>query len=163
MGNFRLLLACLPLLYLPAAAASTWSYDAGPRATIYDDNFKLGWGAAFGAIRNLNTDWDFGCHLNYTHFRPKTSTWTSAEEIAGYGALYYLPKLDQPYAMRLGPHLGFSFIRDFYVDLGGDMMVFFPVQAQTQFYLAFIPSYFIGKNSQALVRVGIGVEYHPGL
>jgi hypothetical protein len=162
MGKFRMLVACLPFLTLPVAAG-TWVYDAGPRATIYDDNFKMGLGGEFGAINALNSDWDYGAHLNYTYFRPKTTTWTSAQEFGGYGTLYYLPKLDQPYSLRLGPHFGFSYIRDFYLDVGGDLMAYFPVQAQTQFYVAFIPAFFIGKHSQALVRVGIGLEYHPGL
>lgn len=143
-------------------AAGTLDYDAGLRASIYDDNYKLGVGGELGAVAGVAPNWDIGLHLNYSHFAPKTETWTATEEFGGYVTAYFLPSIDQPFTLRLGPHAGVTKIRNTFVDLGGDIMAVFQVMPKTRFYANFVPSFLIGKDSQSIFRVGIGVEYRPG-
>ncbi len=155
----------LPLSALPVAAGPV-DYDAGLRASIYDDNYKLGVGGELGAVAGLNPNWDIGLHLNYSHFAPKTETWSAADEFGGYLAAYFVPAIDQGFTLRVGPHVGMSKIRKPFVDLGGDLMAVFQVMPTTRFYASFTPSFFIATNSQSdsqsLFRVGFGVEYRPG-
>ncbi len=166
MGKFRLLVAWLPLLAMPIVADPFLSgpidYDAGLRAVIYDDLYKLGLGAEVGAVSGLNPNWDVGLHLNYTHFRPKTESWPAISEYGGYVTAYYLPTLDQDFSLRLGPHIGYAHVYDSYLDIGGDLMAVFKLNPTTSLYANFVPSYFLGSNSQALVRVGLGVHYRTG-
>ncbi len=143
-----------------ASAAPVW--DLGVRADIYDENYELGVGGELGVIAPSSETWDFGLHLNYTHFSPQTENWTSAEEYGGYVAAYWKPKIDQAFWLRLGPHAGYSYINNHYADLGGDVMAVFKTTPALDFYAAFIPSFFVGKHSQAMIRIGLGLEYHAG-
>jgi hypothetical protein len=157
----------LRMLVMSTLAASAWAapldLDAGLRAAIYDDNYKLGVGGELGAVTSMTASADLGLHLNYTHFAPKTDTWTAADEFGVYAAWYFRPALDQGFSLRIGPHVGYAHIKDHYLDLGGDLMAVFGATPSTSFYATFVPSYLlIGENSQSLVRIGFGVEYHTG-
>lgn len=156
-------LSLLAALALPATAGPL-DADAGLRASIFNDNYKLGVGAELGLIQNLGPKFDLGLHLNYSMFRAKTVDWNDATELGGYVTAYMIPTLaDQPFEMRFGPHAGASSIDgDWYADLGGDVMAVFQVADKTKFYGAFIPSFFIGKESQGMFRVGFGIEYRLG-
>jgi hypothetical protein len=136
--------------------------DLGLRASIYDDNYEKGLGGELGMTKGMNSDWVLGLHLNYTYFRAKTELWDPVQEFGGYLTAYYLPKTDLDFSLQLGPHLGFSHVYNNYIDVGGDLMASFQVQPQTHLYVAFVPAFFIGTNSQALIRIGIGAEYNPG-
>jgi hypothetical protein len=155
------LLAFLCLLPI-AASAAPLALDAGLRASIYDENYKLGVGGELGAIAALSDGMDIGAHFNYSHFAPKTENRTAADEFGGYAALYFKPKFDQAFWLRIGPHLGYSRVVNDYVDLGGDAMAVFKATPTLDFYGAFIPSYFIGKGGQTLIRIGLGIEYRTG-
>ena len=150
--------ACLCLAPFLACAAPVW--DLGLRADIYDENYKLGVGGELGAVVSANDAWDLGLHLNYSHFAPQTENWTAAEEAGGYVAAYFKPKIDQAFWLRLGPHVGYSHVVDHYLDLGGDVEAVFQTTPALDFYAAFIPSFFVGKDSQAMVRIGLGLQYH---
>jgi hypothetical protein len=105
--------------------------------------------------------WDLGLHLNYTHFAAKTDNWEPVDEIGAYVGAYYKPKIDQAFWLRIGPHAGFSKVGDFnYIDLGGDVMAVFKTTPTLDIYGAFMPSFLIGENGQALIRIGLGVQYH---
>jgi hypothetical protein len=154
----------LPMLVFTSIAnAGTLVYDAGVRASIFDENYKLGWGLDAGAVKGIHSDWDAGIHFNYTHYRNKRSNWTPADEIGGRVSAYYLPKVDQIFSVKVGPHFGYSRIRSNYIDIGGDLLLIFKVNPKTQVVAAFIPGLFIGTHSQALVRLGLGMQYNPGL
>lgn len=152
---FAALLCLAPVL---AFAAPKW--DLGLRADIFDDNYKLGVGGELGVIGSANDDWDFGLHLNYNHFAPQTDGWKAAEEFGGYVAAYWKPKIDQAFWLRLGPHVGYSHVVNHYVDLGGDAMAVFKATPTLDFYAVAVPSFFIGKNAQAMTRIGLGLEFH---
>jgi hypothetical protein len=162
MNPFRhqALAALLCLAPFPASAAPV--LDLGLRAAIYDENYELGVGAELGVIAASSETWDFGLHLNYTRFEPQTENWTAANEFGGYVAAYWKPKIDQAFWLRLGPHLGYSYLVDHYADLGGDVMAVFKTTPALDFYAAFIPSFFVGEHPQAMVRIGLGLEYHAG-
>lgn len=147
-----------------SAVAGPLDLDAGLRASIYDDNYKLGVGASLGLVQNLGPKFDLGLHLNYSRFRAKTVDWEDVNEMGGYLTAYMIPTLaDQPFEMRLGPHAGASLLGDdWYADLGADVMAVFQVAEKTRFYAAFIPGYFLGKDSQAMIRIGFGIEYRLG-
>jgi hypothetical protein len=156
-------LACLGGLALPAHAGAAGPLDlnAGLRAAIYDENYKLGYGLELGLVQNLSPVFDLGLHLNYTRFNEKTPEWGDTDELGGYATAYYIPTLaDQPFEARLGPHVGGTRVDEsWHLDLGGDAMVLFKVADMTKFYAAFIPSYLVGKESQGLIRIGFGIEY----
>jgi len=152
------LAALLCLAPFLAAAAPVW--DLGLRADIYDDNYKLGVGGELGAIVPANDDWDFGLHLNYGHFEPQHDGLSATDELGAYVAAYWKPKIDQAFWLRLGPHVGYSHVADHYVDLGGDAMAVFKTTPALDFYAVVVPSFFIGKNSQAMTRIGLGLQYH---
>jgi hypothetical protein len=149
-------LLCLAPVF--AAAAPNW--DAGLRADIFDDNYKLGVGGELGVIAPANAGWDFGLHLNYNHFEAQTDGWKAAEEFGGYVALYWKPQIDQAFWLRLGPHVGYSHIVNHYVDLGGDAMAVFKTSPSIDFYAVVVPSFFVGKGAQAMTRIGLGLEFH---
>lgn len=146
---------------LPAFAAGSLDLDGGLRASIFNDNYKLGVGAELGAVQNFGPKFDMGLHLNYSRFRAKTVDWVDVNELGGYVTAYYIPTLvDQPFEMRIGPHLGGALIKDdWYVDIGGDIAAVFKVGEKLRFYGAFIPGFFIGSESQSLFRVGFGLQY----
>jgi len=148
------------LCLAPFFAAAAPIGDVGLRADIYDDNYKLGVGGELGIISPLNDDWDIGLHLNYNHFEPQTDGWNAAEELGAYVGAYWKPKIDQAFWLRLGPHVGYSHVVDHYVDVGGDVMAVFKTTPSLDFYAAVVPSFFIGKNSQAMTRIGLGLEFH---
>lgn len=160
------LMRLLPLLtaaFLPAAAAPV-DLDAGLRAAIWNDNYKLGVGGELGAVAELGKV-DLGLHLNYTHFSTKNLTFSDVDEMGGYVALYLLPPIDQSFTLRIGPHVGASYIEKTFLDLGGDLDAIFQVNPKFSFYAAFVPAYIIdfkGEDSEALVRIGLGIEFHPG-
>jgi hypothetical protein len=154
------LAAFLCLAPFLASAAPVW--DLGLRADIYDENYELGVGGELGAIVPSGDNWDFGLHLNYTHFAPQTENWEAADEFGGYVAAYWKPKIDQAFWLRIGPHLGYSHVVGHYADLGGDVMAVFKTTPALDFYAAFIPSFFVGEHPQAMVRIGLGLEYHAG-
>jgi hypothetical protein len=154
----KALAALLCLAPVLAAAAPSW--DAGLRADIFDDNYKLGVGAELGVITPVNDGWDFGLHLNYGHFEAQTEGLDAADEFGGYVALYWKPKIDQAFWLRLGPHVGYSFVVNHYLDLGGDAMAVFKTTPTLDFYAVVVPSFFVGKNAQAMTRIGLGLQYH---
>ncbi|MDB5104167.1 MAG: hypothetical protein JWP91_1856 [Fibrobacteres bacterium] len=163
MINARSLAALSSFLCVTAAAwAAPMDLDLGVRASIYDENYKLGLGGEVGAVVAAAPLWDMGLHLNYTRFNHKTDTWTDENEFGGYLAAYYRPALDQGFNLRIGPHIGYSKIHDNFLDLGGDVMAVFRATPGMSFYAAFIPSFMIGKDSQSLIRIGFGVEFGPG-
>ena len=41
-------------------------------------------------------------------------------------------------------------------------MAVFKTTPALDFYAVVVPSFFIGKNSQAMTRIGLGLEYHAG-
>jgi len=135
--------------------------DAGLRAAVYDDNYKLGVGMELGAVASVAPRWDLGLHLNYTGFESKTMR-PDTREFGGYAAAYFLPAVDQAFSLRVGPHIGYSRIESNFLDLGADAMVVFTVAPGTKFYAAFVPSILIGDNSHSLFRIGFGVEYGVG-
>ena len=158
-------LAALSSLVLSAATASlaaSMDLDVGLRASIYDENYKLGLGAEIGAVVPTTPLWDMGLHLNYSRFRPKIDNLDAADEFGGYLAFYYKPALDQGFSLRIGPHLGYANIVDHYVDVGADAMAVFKIKPGMSFYGAFIPSFMIGEETQSLFRVGLGMEFGPG-
>jgi hypothetical protein len=136
--------------------------DLGLRASIYDENYKLGVGGELGAVTAAAPGWDLGMHLNYSHFAPKTDTWDPANEFGAYVALYFKPQIDQAFWLRIGPHAGYSHILYNYLDLGADVMAVFKASPSLDFYGAFIPSFFVGKAGQSLIRIGLGLEFHSG-
>lgn len=154
-------LCLLAAFALPAAAAGPLDLDGGLRASIYNDNYKLGVGASLGLVQNLGPKFDLGLHLNYSHFTAKTVDWDDINEYGGYLTAYFIPTLaDQPFELRLGPHAGASYLGEFwYADLGGDAMAVFKINDMTKFYAAFIPAYFLGEDSGGMIRIGFGVEY----
>lgn len=147
-------------LILPAAAGPL-DLDGGLRASIYNDNYKLGVGAELGLIQNLGPKFDLGLHLNYSRFRAKAEGWEDINELGGYVTAYMIPTLaDQPFELRLGPHAGAALLGDdWYADLGGDIMAVFTIADNTRFYGAFIPAYFVGEESGGMIRIGFGIEY----
>lgn len=147
------------LCLAPFLAAAAPALDLGLRASIYDENYELGVGGNLGIIATAGEKWDLGAHLNYAHFAPQSANWDAAEEIGGYLAAYYKPKIDQAFWLRLGPHLGYAYLVDHYVDLGADVMAVFKVARQWDFYAAFVPGYHIGADSQPMIRIGLGLEY----
>ena len=154
------LFAAMAAIALPAVAGPL-DLDAGLRASIYDDNYKLGVGGSLGLVQNLGPKFDLGLHLNYSRFRAKTVDWDDINELGGYLTAYMVPTLaDQPFSLRIGPHGGAAMLGDdWYGDVGGDVMAVFKIADKTQFYGTFIPSFFIGKESQAMIRIGFGIEY----
>jgi hypothetical protein len=143
------------------AAAGPLDFDAGLRASIYDENYRLGVGAELGLIQNLGPKFDLGLHLNYSHFSAKTTGWDDTQEMGGYVTAYLIPTLaDQPFELRLGPHAGGALLREaWHADLGGDAMAVFTVADNMRFYGAFIPSYFLGDHGGGMIRLGFGIEY----
>src|SRR4051812_46103555 len=99
---------CAPL----CAYAGPLDLDAGLRASIWNDNYKLGVGGELGAIAGLGKV-DLGLHLNYAHFavKEKTSGFSPGNEYGGYVALYLLPPLDQAFQLRIGPHIGGAYMK----------------------------------------------------
>ena len=159
----RRLAALFPLLCLAVIPARAVDLDAGLRASIYDDNYKLGVGGELGAVKSLSPAWDMGLHLNYSHFTSKApQSVASVNEYGGYVAVYFLPAIDQGFSLRIGPHIGYSKIENHFLDLGGDAMAIFKATPTLSFYGAFIPSFLIGKGGESLFRVGLGVEYSTG-
>lgn len=161
MIKARHLAALSTLFVLSAAWAAPLDLDAGLRAAIYDDDYDLGVGGSLGVVTSAAPKWDLGLHLNYTHFASKTIR-EDADEFGAYVVAYFLPAIDQGFALRLGPHIGYSKIESHFLDLGLDAMVVFKVAAQTKFYATFVPSYLVGENGQQLFRIGFGVEYGVG-
>jgi hypothetical protein len=163
------LTALLPFLCLAALApkATAIDLDLGLRASIYDENYKLGVGGELGVIMPATAAIDLGLHLNYTNFRAKTETFVDATELGGYVTAYFHPAIDQGFSLRLGPHIGYSALgnsdnRESYLDLGGDVMAVFQATPMFSFYAAFIPSFLIGPDSQSLIRIGLGLQYSMG-
>lgn len=156
------LFSCLCLPLLPSRAAAV-DLDAGLRAAIYDDTYKLGVGGELGLVAPAAPLWDLGLHLNYTSFTSKVPETAGDEtELGGYVTAYYKPAIDQGFSLRLGPHIGYAKIGSNYLDLGGDAMAVFQASPVLNFYGAFIPSWMIGSNGQSLFRIGFGVEYRMG-
>lgn len=145
-----------------AAMAAPMDLDVGLRASIYDENYKLGLGGEIGAVVATTPKWDMGLHLNYTRFRPKIDTWKAANEFGGYLSFYYKPAIDQGFSLRIGPHLGYANIENHYLDVGGDVMAVFDIKPGMKFYGAFIPAFMIGEEGQSLIRIGLGMEFGPG-
>lgn len=145
-----------------AALAAPMDLDVGLRASIYDENYKLGLGGEIGAVVNTTPKWDMGLHLNYTRFRPKTDAWDAANEFGGYLSFYYKPEIDQGFRLRIGPHVGYANIENHYLDLGADVMAVFDIKPGMKFYGAFIPCFMIGEEGQSLIRIGLGMEFGPG-
>ncbi|HKP97098.1 MAG TPA: hypothetical protein VJ385_15215 [Fibrobacteria bacterium] len=165
MIQARRLAALLPLLcaFIPARAASPLDLDAGLRAAIHDDNYKLGVGGELGAVSPATPVWDLGLHLNYTHFTSKVpEAIGDVDEWGGYVTAYFKPAIDQGFSLRLGPHVGYAKIGSSYLDVGGDVMAVFKATPVLSFYGAFIPSWMVGSGGQALVRIGLGLEYNTG-
>jgi hypothetical protein len=163
------LTALLPFLCLAALApkATAIDLDLGLRASIYDENYKLGVGGELGAIVSATANMDLGLHLNYTSFRTKTETIDDANEFGGYVTAYFHPAIDQGFSLRIGPHIGYSAIgssdnRESYLDLGGDVMAVFKATNTLNFYAAFIPAFMIGPDPQSLIRIGFGLQYSMG-
>lgn len=156
------LLAALPaVLPLPAAALGPLDVDGGLRAAIYDDNYDLGVGGTLGLVQNIGAKSDLGLHLNYTRFTAKTVGWTDINEFGAYVTAYFVPTLtNQPFEMRLGPHVGASVIDEsWHADLGGDVSVVFLASPSTRFYANFAPAYVLGENSGGLIRIGLGLQF----
>lgn len=163
MMNARRLAALLPFLCLAAVPARAVDLDAGLRASIYDDSYKLGKGVELGVVDPLSPVWDLGVHLNYSYYTSKIpETLKDASEFGGYVALYFRPALDQDFSLRIGPHIGYAKIENHFADVGGDAMAVFKATPTLSFYGAFIPSFLIGKGGESLFRVGLGVEYSTG-
>lgn len=151
--------ALLTALALPALAAPI-DFDAGLRASIWKEDYKLGVGGELGAVAPLGAG-DLGLHLMYNHFAPKSTGWSAVDEMGGYLAWYFLPAIDQLFKLRIGPHIGGAYIdHATSLDLGGDADAVFDVTQSMRFYAAFVPSFFIGKDPQSMFRVGLGVEFH---
>lgn len=147
-------------LALPAAAGPL-DVDGGLRGSIYNDNYKLGLGAQLGLIQALGEKADVGLHLNYSRYRHKTVDFPDFNEFGGYVTLYYDPHIqDQPFEIRLGPHVGGAKLRGgWHVDIGGDAQVLFDVNEKMRAYGAFSPGYVLGANEGGLIRVGLGIQY----
>ena len=134
--------------------------DVGLRASIYDENYRLGLGGEIGAVVTTTPLWDMGLHLNYTRFNPKNEdSWDPENEYGGYLTFYYKPAIDQGFSLRIGPHLGYAMIHNSYFDLGGDVMAVFKVSPGMSFYGVFIPSFMFGEDGQSLIRIGLGLEF----
>jgi hypothetical protein len=165
MIPIRRLAALLPLLclaFIPKRAEAL-ELDGGLRAVIWNDDYKLGWGGEVGAIRKANEKWELGLHLNYTHFTSKVpESVNDADELGGYIAAYFTPSIDQGFTIRIGPHVGYANLESHYLDLGADAQAVFKVANLWSFYTAFIPSFLIGSDDQALFRIGLGLQYHVG-
>jgi hypothetical protein len=144
-----------------ASLAAPMDLDLGLRASIYDENYKLGLGGEIGAVVPVTALWDMGLHLNYSIFRSKIESLESTDEFGGYLAGYYKPSIDQAFSLRIGPHIGYAHIVDNYLDVGADLMAVFKIKPGMSFYTAFIPSFMIGENTQSLFRVGLGMEFGP--
>ncbi len=144
------------------AQALAMDYDAGLRVSIYDENYKMGLGGELGLIAPVDSNWSLGLHLNATLFRAKTETWVDVNEYGGYITGYYNPHVNQPFTLLLGPHLGYAKIADHNFDLGADLMATFLIKPTLNFYANFVPSMMIGKDSQSLIRFGIGLQYRMG-
>lgn len=156
------LLAALPaVLPLPAAALGPLDVDGGLRAAIYDDNYDLGVGGTLGLVQNLGAKSDLGLHLNYTRFSAKTVGWSDIAEYGFYVTAYFVPTLtNQPFEVRLGPHVGASVVDEYWhADLGGDASVVFQTTESIRFYAAFTPSYLLGEESGGLIRIGLGLQF----
>ena len=169
MIKARSLKALLPFLCLTAIVgkATALDLDVGLRASIYDENYKLGVGGELGAIVPATANMYLGLHLNYTNFRKKTETIPDANEFGGYVTAYFHPTIDQGFSLRIGPHIGYSALgssdkRESYLDLGGDVMAVFKATNTLNFYAAFIPAFFIGPDPQSLIRFGFGLHYGMG-
>ncbi len=167
MKNAPYLAALLPFLCFAAAGspamAHSMTLDAGLRASIYDDNYNLGTGGELGLLVPASPAWDFGLHLNASHYASKLpETIGSTNEYGGYVTAYYKPSIDQFFSMRMGPHLGYAKIENDFIDVGGDIMAVLKTTEALDIYVAFIPSFMIGKAGQTLVRIGIGLEYNLG-
>lgn len=159
------LLAALPVfLSAPASALGPLDVDGGLRTGIYDENYKLGVGASLSLLQNLGPKSDVGLSLNYLRFRAKTVGWSDINEFGGYVTAYFVPTLtNQPFEVRLGPHLGASMLDGlWHADLGGDASVVFKVSDMARFYAAFIPAYLLGEESGGLIRIGFGLQYRLG-
>lgn len=152
--------ASAPLCLPTVSAAADVAWNLGLRASVYDENYKMGVGGEAGAVMTSSEKWDLGLHLNYSHFAPKTENWEAADEFGGYVGAYYKPKIDQAFWLRIGPHIGYANVVEHYVDIGGDVMAIFKATPSLDIYGAFVPSFFAGKNGQTLFRVGLGIEYH---
>lgn len=157
----RLMASLSALLPLTAAALGPLDVDGGFRAAIYDDNYKLGVGGTLGLVQNLGPKSDLGLHLNYTRFRAETVGWSDINEYGFYVGAYYVPTLaNQPFEVRLGPHVGASLVDEsWHADLGGDASVVFQTSDRTRFYATFIPAYFLGDHGGGFIRLGFGVQY----
>jgi len=166
-SSFLLLTFSLPtvsLLVSPVKAIPV-DFDAGFRGVISEEKYDMGLSGELGVITPIDSSWEAGLHLNYTHFRPHTEIGGTADEWGGYVTAYFLPTLDQPFRLRLGPHIGINFMSDDFtsgnsLDLGGDVMAFVPVKNNYKIYACFAPSFIIGSYTQAIYRIGFGVEYH---
>ena len=143
-------------------------WDIGFRGSIGEETYKLGLGGQLGVIYGSGAHSDLGLHLNYSYFRPKHIQ-TTMREYGGFITWYRVPHLkDQPFQMRLGPHVGVAFFQsdDFnrwFVDLGGDLMIVFEANPNFHYYLCFSPAYQLAvpsvSLSQTMFRVGFGVEF----
>lgn len=169
MIKARRLMSLLPFLCLTVITtkATALELDVGLRASIYDENYKLGVGGELGAIVPATANMALGLHLNYTGFRAATESIADANEFGGYVTAYFHPALDQGFSLRIGPHIGYSALgssgnKKSYLDLGGDVMAVFKATNTLNFYAAFIPAFFIGPNPQPLVRIGFGLHYNMG-
>lgn len=160
MISRRKALAALVCL-MPCLAAAAPAWDVGLRASIWDDNYKLGIGGELGAIAPASANWDFGLHLDYSYFAPQhEDALDPVNELGGYVAAYYKPKIDQAFWLRIGPHIGYSHADDHNLDLGGDVQAVFKATPGMDFYATVIPSFFVGPNSQPMIRIGLGAQFH---
>lgn len=150
------------LCLVPFLGAAGPVLDAGLRASIFDERYKLGLGGELGALVPAGADWDWGGHLNYSHFAAQIAGTESAEEFGGYLAAYFKPRIDQVFWLRLGPHLGYAHVDGHFLDLGGDAMAVFKASPNVDWYAAVVPSLFIGPSIQSMIRIGMGVELRTG-
>ena len=154
-------LPSLAVLALSASAfAGTLDLDGGLRASIWNDNYKLGYGAVAGLIYGMGK-FDAGLHLNYSRFTHKAATAQDENEYGGYLAFYLKPSPHEGMSFRLGPHAGVQMIDDVYLDLAVDAQVNFAINDKTQLYGQFSPGYLlIGPQDGGIFRIVFGVEYH---
>jgi len=152
-------------LFTSSPKALPVEFDAGFRGVISEEKYDMGLSGELGAIAPVDSKWEVGLHLNYTHFRPHSETGGTADEWGGYVTAYYLPTIDQPFSLRLGPHIGTNYMSDDFsrglsLDFGGDAMVFVPIKNNFKVYVCFAPSFIIGSYTTSIYRIGFGVEYH---
>jgi hypothetical protein len=157
--RFALLFPLAALALSRPVLAVPLDLDGGFRASIWDENYKLGVGGELGMVMGAGPKLDVGAHLNYSHFTHKTMDFPDHDELGGYLTLYFVPLQDDSFRLRLGPHVGGNQLDGWNLDVGGDIAAVFKINDRTLIYGAFIPAYLIGSDSQGIFRVGFGAQY----